>query len=259
MSKEIIKAEHVSKIYGLGSKHPYQALNDITLTINEGEFVCIMGPSGAGKSTLLNVLTTIDFPTKGKVFLDGEEVRTLSSHQVGLLRYERLGFIFQDFNLLDALTVKENIAVPLSLASVNRQEIDERIISIASKLNIEKLLEKYPYECSGGQRQRIAIARALINHPKIIVADEPTGNLDSANSHEVLDFFSKLNIEEGVTILMVTHDPLIASYSSKLLYIKDGMIEHTIHKEALEQKDYFYRIVDINSNEAQSYFMKEAQ
>lgn len=259
MSKEIIKAEHVSKIYGLGSKHPYQALNDITLTINEGEFVCIMGPSGAGKSTLLNVLTTIDFPTKGKVFIDGEEVRTLSSHQVGLLRYERLGFIFQDFNLLDALTVKENIAVPLSLASVNRQEIDERIISIASKLNIEKLLEKYPYECSGGQRQRIAIARALINHPKIIVADEPTGNLDSANSHEVLDFFSKLNIEEGVTILMVTHDPLIASYSSKLLYIKDGMIEHTIHKEALEQKDYFYQIVDINSNEAQSYFMKEAQ
>ena len=230
MSKEIIKAEHVSKIYGLGSKHPYQALNDITLTINEGEFVCIMGPSGAGKSTLLNVLTTIDFPTKGKVFID-----------------------------LDALTVKENIAVPLSLASVNRQEIDERIISIASKLNIEKLLEKYPYECSGGQRQRIAIARALINHPKIIVADEPTGNLDSANSHEVLDFFSKLNIEEGVTVLMVTHDPLIASYSSKLLYIKDGMIEHTIHKEALEQKDYFYRIVDINSNEAQSYFMKEAQ
>lgn len=259
MSKEIIKAEHVSKIYGLGSKHPYQALNDITLTINEGEFVCIMGPSGAGKSTLLNVLTTIDFPTKGKVFIDGEEVRTLSSHQVGLLRYERLGFIFQNFNLLDALTVKENIAVPLSLASVNRQEIDERIISIASKLNIEKLLEKYPYECSGGQRQRIAIARALINHPKIIVADEPTGNLDSANSHEVLDFFSKLNIEEGVTVLMVTHDPLIASYSSKLLYIKDGMIEHTIHKEALEQKDYFYRIVDINSNEAQSYFMKETQ
>lgn len=259
MSKEILKAKHVSKIYGLGSKHPYQALNDITLTINEGEFVCIMGPSGAGKSTLLNVLTTIDFPTKGKVFIDGEEVRTLSSHQVGLLRYERLGFIFQDFNLLDALTVKENIAVPLSLASVNRQEIDERIISIASKLNIEKLLEKYPYECSGGQRQRIAIARALINHPKIIVADEPTGNLDSANSHEVLDFFSKLNIEEGVTILMVTHDPLIASYSSKLLYIKDGMIEHTIHKEALEQKDYFNRIVDINSNEAQSYFMKEAQ
>ena len=259
MSKEILKAKHVSKIYGLGSKHPYQALNDITLTINEGEFVCIMGPSGAGKSTLLNVLTTIDFPTKGKVFIDGEEVRTLSSHQVGLLRYERLGFIFQNFNLLDALTVKENIAVPLSLASVNRQEIDERIISIASKLNIEKLLEKYPYECSGGQRQRIAIARALINHPKIIVADEPTGNLDSANSHEVLDFFSKLNIEEGVTILMVTHDPLIASYSSKLLYIKDGMIEHTIHKEALEQKDYFYRIVDINSNEAQSYFMKEAQ
>ncbi len=259
MSKEIIKAEHVSKIYGLGSKHPYQALNDITLTINEGEFVCIMGPSGAGKSTLLNVLTTIDFPTKGKVFIDGEEVRTLSSHQVGLLRYERLGFIFQNFNLLDALTVKENIAVPLSLASVNRQEIDERIISIASKLNIEKLLEKYPYECSGGQRQRIAIARALINHPKIIVADEPTGNLDSANSHEVLDFFSKLNIEEGVTVLMVTHDPLIASYSSKLLYIKDGMIEHTIYKEALEQKDYFYRIVDINSNEAQSYFMKEAQ
>lgn len=259
MSKEILKAKHVSKIYGLGSKHPYQALNDITLTINEGEFVCIMGPSGAGKSTLLNVLTTIDFPTKGKVFIDGEEVRTLSSHQVGLLRYERLGFIFQNFNLLDALTVKENIAVPLSLASVNRQEIDERIISIASKLNIEKLLEKYPYECSGGQRQRIAIARALINHPKIIVADEPTGNLDSANSHEVLDFFSKLNIEEGVTVLMVTHDPLIASYSSKLLYIKDGMIEHTIHKEALEQKDYFYRIVDINSNEAQSYFMKEAQ
>ena len=206
MSKEMIKAEHVSKIYGLGSKHPYQALNDITLTINEGEFVCIMGPSGAGKSTLLNVLTTIDFPTKGKVFIDGEETRTLSSHQVGQLRYERLGFIFQNFNLLDALTVKENIAVPLSLASVNRQEIDERIISITSKLNIEKLLEKYPYECSGGQRQRIAIARALINHPKIIVADEPTGNMDPAGSRAIMELLVQIHEMLGITMLVATHD-----------------------------------------------------
>lgn len=255
MSKEILVAENVTKIYGVGTKNPVTALSDVSLKMNEGDFICVMGPSGSGKSTFINNLSTIDIPTKGKVFINGKEVRTMGENEVGKFRYENLGFIFQEFNLLESLTIFENIAVPLTLSHTPLDEMKERVQKIAQKLDVEKLLEKYPGECSGGQRQRAAIARALVTNPKLIVADEPTGNLDSRNSHDLLELFKKLNEEDGVSILMVTHDSMIASYSQKLLYIKDGQIAETIERENLSQKDYFYKIVDANSVESQKLFV----
>lgn len=255
MSKEILVAENITKIYGLGTSHPVTALNEVSLSMNEGDFVCVMGPSGSGKSTFINNLSTIDIPTKGKVFINGKEVRTMGENEIGRFRYENLGFIFQEFNLLDSLTVFENIAVPLSLAHVSKEEINQRVKDIATRLNVDHLLEKYPSECSGGQRQRVAISRALVTNPKLIVADEPTGNLDSKNSHELLELFKKLNHEDGVSILMVTHDSMIASYSSKLLYIKDGVIADRIERGDMSQKEYFYKIVDVNSVESQKLFV----
>lgn len=255
MNKEILIAENVTKIYGLGTKNPVTALKDVSLKMNEGDFICVMGPSGSGKSTFINTLSTIDVPTKGKVFINGKEVRTMGENEVGEFRYKNLGFIFQEFNLLDSLTIFENIAVPLTLSNTPLDIIKEKVNAIAHKLNVETLLDKFPIECSGGQRQRAAIARALVTNPKLIVADEPTGNLDSQNSHDLLELFKKLNDEEGVSILMVTHDSMIASYSQKLLYIKDGEIAETLEKGDLSQKEYFYKIVDINSHESQKLFV----
>ena len=255
MSKEILSAKEVTKIYGVGTKHPVTALEDVSLTMYEGDFICVMGPSGSGKSTFINNLSTIDVPTKGRVYINGKEVRSMSENEVGKFRYENLGFIFQEFNLLESLTIFENIAVPLTLMNVPLEEIKERVSLTAKKLGVEDLLNKYPNECSGGQRQRAAISRALVTNPKLIVADEPTGNLDSKNSHELLEFFKKLNDEEGVSILMVTHDSMIASYSSKLLYIKDGHIEETVERGDMSQKEYFYKIVDVNSVESQKLFV----
>ncbi|WP_050636437.1 ABC transporter ATP-binding protein [Candidatus Stoquefichus sp. SB1] len=255
MNKEILVADHVTKIYGVETKNPVTALLDVSLKMYEGDFICVMGPSGSGKSTFINNLSTIDVPTKGRVYINGKEVRTMGENEVGRFRYENLGFIFQEFNLLDSLTIFENIAVPLSLANKNIKDINERVHQVAQKLNVHQLLDKYPHECSGGQRQRAAIARALVTNPKLIVADEPTGNLDSQNSHELLELFKNLNDQEGVSILMVTHDSMIASYSQKLLYIKDGEIAETIERGDLSQKDYFYKIVDVNSVESQKLFV----
>lgn len=254
MSKEILVAKNITKIYGIETKNPTTALSDVSLSMCEGDFVCVMGPSGSGKSTFINNLSTIDVPTKGKVFINGKEVRTMGENEIGRFRYENLGFIFQEFNLLDSLTIFENIAVPLTLANKTHDEINEAVLGVAHKLGIEELLEKYPMECSGGQRQRAAIARAIVTKPKLIVADEPTGNLDSRHSHELLELFKRLNEEEGVSILMVTHDSMIASYSQKLLYIQDGQIAETIERKDLSQKEYFYKIVDVNSVESQKLF-----
>lgn len=251
---KILIAKNVTKIYGVGTKNPYTALKDVSLEMEEGEFICVMGPSGAGKSTFINNLSTIDLPTKGFVYINGKEVRQMSEREIGRFRYENLGFIFQEFNLLDSLTIFENIAVPLTLAGKKKKDIQESVNQIAKKLGIEMILNKYPSECSGGQRQRAAICRALVTKPKLIVADEPTGNLDSKNSHELLSLFRDLNVNSGVSILMVTHDPKIASYSSKLLYIKDGVIDETIERQNMSQKEYFYKIVDINSTESQALF-----
>ena len=264
--KEILVADKITKIYGIGTKTLYEALHEVSLTMYEGEFVCIMGPSGAGKSTFINNLSTIDIPTKGKVFINGKEVRVMSEGEIGKFRYENLGFIFQEFNLLDSLTIFENIAVPLTLANVDKKEITKRVEEVAKKLDVAQTLDKYPNECSGGQRQRVAICRALVTSPKLIVADEPTGNLDSKNSHEILSLFKELNEKEAhffhvlfihrkkLRSCGVTHDSKIASYSSKLLYIKDGIIDRTIEREGLSQKEYFYKIVDINSSESQELF-----
>ena len=255
--KEILVADKITKIYGIGTKTLFEALHEVSLTMYEGEFVCIMGPSGAGKSTFINNLSTIDIPTKGKVYINDTEVRSMGENEIGKFRYENLGFIFQEFNLLDSLTILENIAVPLSLANLPQEEIETRVKETASCLSIDSLLHKYPNECSGGQRQRAAICRALVTHPKLIVADEPTGNLDSHTSHEILEIFKELNDQDGVSILMVTHDPMIASYSQKLLYIKDGVIAKQVVKGDLTQKEYFHKIVDVNSAESMSLFEGE--
>lgn len=253
--KSVLNAKNVKKIYGLYDEQKVEALKGINLDMVEGEFVCIMGPSGSGKSTLLNVMSTIDLPTKGFVHINGTNVNGMTEYELGQFRYKNLGFIFQEFHLIDSLTIFENIAIPLSLANVNKAEIKERVEAIAKQLNIEMTLQKKPRECSGGQRQRVAIARALVTNPKLIVADEPTGNLDSQNSHELLSIFRRLNKEQSVTILMVTHDATIASYSTKMLRIKDGEIEVELDANGMSQKEYFYKIVEANSQESQLQFM----
>lgn len=239
----------MTKIYGLGSKQPFTALENIDLEIKTGEFIVVMGPSGSGKSTLVNNISTIDIPTNGSLYILNQEVKQMSENQLGKFRYQYLGFVFQNYNLLNSLTVYENIMIPLKLIG----EIKSywwKVHQITKELDIESLLNKYPHECSGGQQQRVAIARALIGNPKIIIADEPTGNLDSQNSHEILSIFKKMN-ENHITIVMVSHDPLIASYSSRLLYLKDGKIEKELFRGNKTQQEYFKEIVSINSKEMQ--------
>ena len=250
MTDTVLEAKNLKKVYNFNTANAFEALHNISFQVEEGDFVAIMGPSGSGKSTFINHISTFDLPTAGKVYNNGKEVRSMSSNEIGRFRYQNLGFIFQDFILLDSHTMYENIAMPLSLAHVNRDEIRERITKLAKQMDIETLLDKFPNECSGGQRQRAAICRALINNPRIIVADEPTGNLDSANSAELMKILQKLNKENGVTIVMVTHDPLITSYSSRLLYIRDGNIETVLEKGDMTQDEYFQKIVEINSAES---------
>ena len=275
--EKIIEAIQISKIYGsyykkynptqnpfadlfqskiadvLNKVPPTIALDQVDLSIYRGDFVCIMGPSGSGKTTLLNAISTIDPPTKGKVLIEGKNIRKMGEIEIGDFRHQYLGFIFQKFNLLENLTVFENIAMPLTIAKLNDKEIEQRVKVIAEKVGIDALLDKYPTECSGGQSQRVAIARALITNPKLIVADEPTGNLDSKNSHEILCLLKELNQKEGVTILMVTHDAMIASYAKRLLFIMDGKIEKVLERNDARQKDFYHQIMDITSHEAMQF------
>lgn len=248
--KKILEAKNIVKTYNRNTKNELEVLHGISLEVYEGDFICIMGPSGSGKSTLINNLSTIDTPTKGSVFINGKSVSKMLETETGKFRYENLGFVFQSFNLMDTLTIRENIAVPLTLAKVGKDEIKERVEAIANKLEINALLDKYPTECSGGQCQRCAVARALVTNPKLIVADEPTGNLDSKNSHDLLTLLKDLNEKDHVTIIMVTHDAMIASYSQRLLFIRDGVIDEVIEREGLDQKEYFYKIVQANSKES---------
>ncbi len=247
--KKIIEVKNLSKIYDQLLKNPIQALNCINFSMDKGEFVCVMGPSGAGKSTFLNCISLIDIPTEGSVKIDGIELNSLSMDKIGKYRFENLGLVFQDVNLLSNLTIYDNIAIPLTLFNKQKKMIDEAIVRISMQMGINDLLEKYPFECSGGQIQRAAICKALINTPKILIADEPTGNLDSKNTHEVMSLFRKLN-KEGVSILLVTHDPMVASYSERVIYIKDGTIENDIKRNNLNQSDYFYKIIEVNSSES---------
>ena len=253
MADVVLQATNVEKTYGLHGKHPFLALKNINFTMYDGDFVCVMGPSGAGKSTFVNCMSTIDFPTAGTVVINNMDVSKMSEEELGKFKYENLGFIFQDFNMVESLTIMENIAVPLSLSNHTNEEIKAKIIEVAEKFEISHVLDKYPDECSGGQRQRAAIARSLVNNPKLIIADEPTGNLDSENSHTILKLFAKLN-EEGTTILMVTHDNMIASYGKKLIFIRDGELEQTIEKGDKTQREFFHDIVSITSAESQELF-----
>ncbi|QED46533.1 ABC transporter ATP-binding protein [Cytobacillus dafuensis] len=240
----VLEAAGVKKVYGeRGNVH--LALKNIDLQISTGEFVGIMGPSGAGKSTLLNVLSTIDFPTGGYIKINDKNIMNLSENELARFRREQLGFIFQDFNLLDTLTAKENIALPLALSSIPAKEIESRIERISELLGIEKILDQYPYELSGGQQQRTAAARAIITNPSLIFADEPTGALDSKSAYNLLQTLSVLNEKENATILMVTHDAYAASFCKRVLVIKDGVIFTEIYKGEQSRKQFFQSIIDI--------------
>jgi len=241
-----VEAKNITKNYRIDFENQVEAIKKINdITISEGEFVCIMGPSGSGKSTLLNILTTIDLPTKGKILVNQKNVRVLSENALCTLRYEYLGFIFQELNILGDFTIYDNIAIPLVMASVKKDEIKKRVEKITTDLGINRLLIKYPHECSGGQLQRVAIARALITNPKLIVADEPTGNLDANTTDEILKLFEKF-YQNGDTIIMVTHDPYVASFASRVLYLEDGLLDDEICRSELSQKAFFDKIIEMN-------------
>lgn len=244
MSK-ILQVKNLKKSYGT-KKNIQTVLDGIDLEINKGEFVGVMGPSGAGKSTLLNIVSTIDTASSGEINIEGKNITNLNNKQISKFRRESLGFIFQDFNLLDTLSVKDNIALPLALARVNANEINKTVKSISTTLGIESLLDKYPYEISGGQKQRTACARAIITKPSLILADEPTGALDSKSSTDLLNAMTSLNKEQDATIMMVTHDAFAASYCKRVLFIKDGLIFKEIIRHE-SRKEFFREILDVLS------------
>ncbi|WP_028612183.1 ABC transporter ATP-binding protein [Paenibacillus harenae] len=224
---ELLHARNLNKIYP--GKVAYKALTNIDLTINQGEFVGIMGPSGSGKTTLLNMVSTIDRPTSGELRIGGQDPFQLTREKLAHFRRRELGFVFQAFNLLDTLTVRENIVLPLTLDGTDLNEMKRRTAYMAEKLGITDILDKRTYEISGGQAQRTAIARALIHTPKLVLADEPTGNLDSKAARDVMELMSKLNKEENTTMMLVTHDAMAASYCDRVVFIKDGQFYTEIH------------------------------
>ncbi|MGH4122141.1 MAG: ABC transporter ATP-binding protein [Clostridium sp.] len=245
---EVLKIENLRKVYGSkfgGVK--YTALDDINLKVENGEFVAIMGPSGSGKTTFLNVISTIDKPTSGSVIIHGDDITKLKEPNLSKFRREKLGFIFQDFNLLDTMTLKENIVLPLALSKTPYNTIKTRVQEISIKLGISDILGKYPYEVSGGQKQRAAAARAMITNPSMVLADEPTGALDSKASKELLGCLENLNHKNKATILMVTHDAFAASYCTRIVFIKDGKLFNEIYKGDKSRKDFYQNILKILS------------
>ena len=245
--KKTLKVENLEKYYG-NKGNITRAIDDISFEVNEGEYIGIMGASGSGKSTLLNCISTIDTATAGHIYLDGEDVTTLKSSKLSQFRRENLGFIFQDFNLLDTLTAFENIALALTILRTPAKEIEPRVRKIAELLNITDVLSKYPYQMSGGQRQRVASARAIVTNPSLILADEPTGSLDSKSARMLLESFRKLNEEMNATILMVTHDAFTASYCKRILFIKDGKLFNELIRGTQEsRKEFFDRIMEVIS------------
>ncbi|QSX05038.1 ABC transporter ATP-binding protein [Sedimentibacter sp. zth1] len=240
----LLQVNNLKKIYTTrfgGNK--VEALKNVNFSIEEGEYVAIMGESGSGKTTLLNILASLDKPTSGEVLLNGKNIVDINEHEISAFRRDNLGFIFQDFNLLDTFTIKDNIFLPLVLAKKSYDEMSKKIIPIAKKLGIYELLNKFPYEASGGQKQRTAVARALITEPKIVLADEPTGALDSRSTDELLDIFTKVN-STGQTILMVTHSVKAASHAKRVLFIKDGEVFHQIYKAAMSNEAMYQKISD---------------
>ncbi|OQO70340.1 bacitracin ABC transporter ATP-binding protein [Enterococcus villorum] len=238
--EKIVEVQNVTKIYGKNNEKKTQALNGISFAVEKGEFIGIMGASGSGKSTLLNILSTLDKPTEGTIRINQKDVTRLKGNQLADFRAKEIGFIFQDFNLLENLTAQENIAVPLSLQGVRPKEIRQRVKNVAERLSISHILGSYPSEISGGQKQRVAAARALVTQPTILLGDEPTGALDSKSARDLLDTMEELNTKDDVSILLVTHDPFSASYCERILFIKDGGIHEEVRRGE-QSRDAFYR------------------
>ncbi len=243
---EILKIDSIEKYYGSKSSLT-KALDNVSFVVEEGEYVAIMGASGSGKTTLLNCISTIDRVTSGHIYVAGEDITKLKGNNLNRFRREELGFVFQDFNLLDTMTAYENIALALSIQGKDAKVIDERIRDMASQLGIDEVLNKYPYQMSGGQKQRVAAARAIITEPKLVLADEPTGALDSKSSKMLLESFKYLNESIPATILMVTHDAFTASYSKRVIFIKDGKIFNEIIRGGRSRKEFFNEIIDVIS------------
>ena len=242
--EKVLKISDVEKYYGNKSSLT-KALDNISFEVEKGEFVAIMGASGSGKTTLLNCVSTIDKVTSGHIYVDGNDITKLKGNALNKFRREKLGFIFQDFNLLDTLTAYENIALALSIQNVPAKNIDKEVKKVADALGITEVLNKYPYQMSGGQKQRVASARAIITNPKLILADEPTGALDSKSAKMLLERMRLLNKEMQATILMVTHDSFSASYASRVIFIKDGKIFNEIRRGDDNRKVFFNKIIDV--------------
>ncbi|SBO16643.1 ABC transporter ATP-binding protein [Carnobacterium divergens] len=241
--KKIVSVKDVTKIYGSPKQEQTKALDEISFDVFEGEFVGIMGASGSGKSTLLNILSTLDKPTSGEVKINGEDLSKLKGNKLAKFRGKQVGFIFQDFSLLENLTAFENIAVPLSLQGENSKKIINKIQDVSKLLGIGDVLEKYPSQLSGGQKQRVASARALVTNPSILLGDEPTGALDSKSAKDVLNMMEKINKESGVSILMVTHDPFSASFCNRIVFIKDGKLHKEIKKNETKRDEFYNELL----------------
>ena len=240
----LLDVKNVRKVYTTRfGGNQVEALKDVKFSVEQGEYVAIMGESGSGKSTLLNILAALDKPTEGKVFLKEKDLSKVKEKEMAAFRRNNLGFVFQDFNLLDTFSLKDNIFLPLVLSGTSYREMERRLLPLADKLGIKNLLEKYPYEVSGGQKQRAAVARAVITQPQLLLADEPTGALDSKAAKELLKLFTSLN-QDGQTILMVTHSVKAASTAGRVLFIKDGRVFHQIYKGNLSETQMYQKISD---------------
>ncbi len=240
----LLEIRHVKKIYTTRfGGNQVTALRDVNFAVEDGEYVAIMGESGAGKTTLLNILAALDKPSSGEVLLDGHDITQISDKELSAFRRDHLGFVFQDFNLLDTFSLRDNIYLPLVLAGRPYKEMENRLLPIAERLGITELLEKYPYEVSGGQKQRAAVARALITNPRLILADEPTGALDSHTTDSLLSLFSAIN-EGGQTLLMVTHSVKAASHAGRVLFLRDGEVYHQLYRGNMSFEEMFAKVSD---------------
>lgn len=242
----LLRVEHIEKYYG-NRQVLTKALDDVTFEIKTGEFVGIMGASGSGKTTLLNCIATIDNVTAGKIYLKDQDITELPDRSLTVFRRDNLGFIFQDSNLLDTLTLEENIALPLTIKEIAPDEIVKRVRDISSHLQIDSSLSKFPYEVSGGQQQRCAVARAVVTEPKLILADEPTGALDSNSAKTLMELFKNINTSLKATILLVTHDTLSASYTERILFLRDGKIFNELRKGEKTRLNFYHEILDVLS------------
>ncbi|WP_281285935.1 ABC transporter ATP-binding protein [Paenibacillus sinopodophylli] len=246
MKKTVLHAIQIRKSFGVRG-NVQQVLKGIDLRVVEGEFVGIMGPSGSGKSTLINVLSTIDQTTEGKILVEDVDISNMKNAELSLFRRNKLGFIFQDYNLLDTLTVKENILLPVSLGKMKKKAAESEFQAIASELGILEIAHKYPYEISGGQRQRTSAARALIHGPSLVFADEPTGALDSKAASSLLGKMEQLNQQRSITIMMVTHDPVASSYCSRVIFLKDGMLYSELYRGSKSRQAFFKDIMNVQA------------